>query len=97
MAQINNQIGTINRLLGNGGSYDEEMKILHEGSAALAAEKDELREALRALADACALTLPGSAWSDEIVDAVDRATQLVGPMRTEAVSDVVSERQSEGG
>lgn len=41
-AQINNQIATINHLL-QGSTYTEEMRVLHEGAAALAVENEDLR------------------------------------------------------
>lgn len=77
MAQINNQIGTINRLLVD-GTYDAEMKILHEGSAALAAENAELREALLQF-----VRVANSAKDDGLLDgeglsdAVTRAQELL--------------------
>lgn len=40
----------------------------------------QLEQALAKLADACAQTLPGSAWSDEIDDALQLASYFVGPM-----------------
>jgi hypothetical protein len=47
---------------------------------AAATEISTLRAVLRTLANACALTLPASAWSTEIYDALTEATRLIGPM-----------------
>lgn len=44
--QIENQVNTINRLLA-GGTYDQEIRALHEELAASQSEADELREKLR--------------------------------------------------
>lgn len=44
--QIENQVGTINRLLA-GGTYDEELRALHEELAASQAEADNLRARLK--------------------------------------------------
>lgn len=43
--QIENQVGTINRLLA-GATYEEEIAELHENLAAAQAERDALKELL---------------------------------------------------
>lgn len=83
MAQIANQVKSIDRLLVD-GSYDAEMKILHEGAAALVAENVELRSALSALVRACTLDPvdvggeADTALAEALSDAVTRAQELLG-------------------
>jgi hypothetical protein len=59
-AQIANQIGTINRLLGEDHGYTEEMAILHQGAAALAAENEELRARVAELEQAVSVAVTPS-------------------------------------
>lgn len=47
-ARLSNQIDTINRLL-NGSTYDTEMDALHDALASAQAERDALRERVKAL------------------------------------------------
>lgn len=54
-----------------------------------------LRTALRDLADACAQTLPGSAWSDEIDEAIQQATELVGPMAETDVTQWAADQREQ--
>lgn len=43
----------------------------------------QLEHALRKLADAVAVAMPGSHWDDDIDEAVAQATELIGPMGPE--------------
>jgi len=54
--------------------------------------KRQLRSALRELADAVALTLPGSAWTDEIDEALLEATAVIGPMEGESLLEAAERR-----
>lgn len=87
VAQISNQVQTINRLLAQFHLhpemmqdlvYGEEMKILHEGAATLMAERDEAREALRELVSVVTEHAQGHDQFGALSDAVKHAEAVSG-------------------
>lgn len=86
-AQINNQVASINRLLGEDHGYTEEMRVLHEGAAAFAVENEDLRTALSDLVRAIRvlhldqLTVAGRDTDTRpYLDALHAAEELLWPV-----------------
>lgn len=96
-AQIQNQIGTINRLL-DGGTYTEEMRILHEGAAESIARNEELTHALSELVNAVQAQVPvdvilpaRAAGKTRLLEALDEAKRII------ALSAPVTQQEASAG
>lgn len=97
-AQINNQIASINRLLGEDHGYTEEMRVLHEGSAVLLASAEEARDALRSLVRAIdALHLDQLTVADRDTDTRPYLDALAQARALIDLSDPVTSQEAQVG